>query len=109
MTRRVTPYVVLVTTVAAASAALLYRAAPAVGADSIRALVLLSFLAIVAETLALVLPNSARGSLAFIPYLASAVISPNWASVVAVAAVKALMDGARRVDRRVATFNVAQH
>src|SRR5438093_440947 len=109
MSRRVTPFVIVISAVAAANGILLYAASPVVGADSVRALLLLSFLAMVAETLALVLPNSARGSLAFIPYLASAVISPNWAALVAVAGVKGIVDSVRRVEARAAVFNMAAH
>src|ERR1051326_659198 len=109
MNRKVTFYVVFVSLAALLSGAALYLAAPSVSSDSAKALLLLSFLAVVAETLALVLPNSARGSLAFIPYLASAVISPNWASLAALAAVKGSVEGVRRTDPRVAMFNVAQH
>lgn len=109
MARRVTPYIILVCAGALTSGIALFFAAPIVSPDSIRALILLSFLAVVAETLALMLPNSASGSLAFIPYLASAIISPSWAALVAVAAVKGFVDSVRRVDRRAALFNVAQH
>src|SRR5437762_13231590 len=109
MARRVAFYVILVSAAALASGIALFLTAPAVSGDSVRALVLLSFLAIIAETLALVLPNSARGSLAFIPYLASAVISPNWAALVAVAGVKLIVDSVRRVEARAAIFNIAQH
>lgn len=70
---------------------------------------MLSFLALVAETLGLVLPNSARGSLAFIPYLASAVIVPNWTAVVAIAVVRAISDIPRHVEKRTLAFNVATH
>jgi putative nucleotidyltransferase with HDIG domain len=108
MTRRVTGYIVFVTAAAVLSGVALFMASPVVGADSVRALLLLSFLAIVAETLALVVPNAASGSLAFIPYLASAIISPSWAAMLSVAGVRAVVDVVRRVDVRVAVFNVAQ-
>jgi putative nucleotidyltransferase with HDIG domain len=109
MTRRVTPYVILICALAVASGVALYLTSPSVSSESVRALLLLSFLAVVAETLALVVPNSARGSLAFIPYLASAVIAPSWIALVAVATVKALADSVRRVELRAAIFNIAQH
>lgn len=82
--------------------------APLISGDTFRALLLLSFLAVVAETLGLVLPNSARASLAFIPYLASVVIAPDWAAVVAIALVRALADVPRRIDKRTVMFNVGQ-
>src|SRR3954447_22962300 len=109
MAQRVTWYIALVSAAALLSGVALFFAAPAVSADSVRALLLLAFLAIVAETLSLMLPNSASGSLAFIPYLASAIISPNWASLASVALVKCVVDTARRVDRRAALFNIGAH
>ena len=109
MSRSVTFYIGLVAAAAVASGLALFATAPAISAESVRALLLLSALAVVAETLALLLPNSARGSIAFIPYLASAVISPNWASLLAICCVKLLVETARRVDARLLVFNVAQH
>ena len=108
MAKRVNIYIFLICAVAATSCVLLYTVAPNVTGDSLRALLLLSFLAVLAETLGLVIPNSARGSLAFIPYLASAVISPNWAAVAAIALVRAMADIPRRVDKRTLIFNVGQ-
>lgn len=109
MQRRVNSYITLVSVAALISGVALFFAAPTVTADSIRALLLLAFLAIVAETLSLMLPNSASGSLAFIPYLASAIISPSWVALCSVALVKCVVDSARRVERRVAVFNIAAH
>jgi putative nucleotidyltransferase with HDIG domain len=109
MRRSGTVFIALVAIAAIASGVALFAVAPVVSAASVRALLLLSALAIVAETLALLLPNSARGSIAFIPYLASAVISPNWASLVAIGSVKLVVDSARRTAPRAVIFNVAQH
>lgn len=108
MTKRVARFTIVVGTTAAVSSVALFFAAPSVSGEALRALFLLSFLAIVAETLGLVLPNSARASLAFIPYLASVVISPNWAAVLAIALVRVIADLARRIEKRTVLFNVAQ-
>jgi putative nucleotidyltransferase with HDIG domain len=109
MPRRVSQYVALIATAALTSGVALYIADRVVGVDSIRSLFLLSFLAIVAEMLALVLPNSARGSIAFIPYLATAIISPNWAALLAIAIVKTTVEILQRPERRAAVFNVVAH
>ena len=106
---RLTVYVGLIVTAAVASGVVLFLAEPSVSSASVRVLLLLSTLAVVAEALALLLPNSARGSIAFIPYLAAAVISPNWGSLVAVGSVKLLVETARRIDIKPLLFNVAQH
>lgn len=108
MAKRATAFTVLVAAIAIASCGMLYFAAPAVSGETLRALFLLSLLAVIAEALGLVLPNSARASLAFIPYLASVVISPNWAAVVAIAVVRVMADAARRIEKRTILFNVAQ-
>jgi len=102
-------YIAIVSTAAAASGVALVLVEPTIGPDSIRALLLLSALAVGAEALALLLPNSARGSIAFIPYLASAVISPTWASLVAIGVVKILVETIRRTQLKARVFNVAQH
>ena len=73
------------------------------------AILLLSVLAIVAELLGFVLPNSARGSIAFIPYLASALVVPSWPAIIGVAIVKALVEATRRSTVSVTVFNVALH
>lgn len=109
MARKASLYILFIAAVAAVSGVVLFAMAPAVSSAELRALGLLSVLGLVAETLALALPNSARGSLAFIPYLASAVIAPNWAALVAVAGVKTLVEGTRRIDLRIAIFNIVQH
>src|SRR5919197_186318 len=96
MNRKLLLYRVIVISAAVASTIALYARAPRYTADDLTAILLLSILAVVAELLAFVLPNSARGSIAFIPYLACALIVPSWATVVAVAVVKAVVETGRR-------------
>jgi hypothetical protein len=56
------------------------------------------------------MPNSAaRGSIAFIPYLACVVIVPSWTSVAAISIVKGAVELGRRIEARKALFNVVQH
>lgn len=108
MSKRAVTFIILVSVGAVVSTVALYTASPLISGETFRALLLLSFLAVIAEALGLVLPNSARASLAFIPYLASVVISPNWAAVAAIALVRVSADVARRIERRTVAFNVAQ-
>src|SRR3982751_1395219 len=98
MAKRSTPYVIGVLVAAAACSALLYVISPGVSAESTKALMLLAVLAIVAETLAFVLPAKARGSIAFIPYLATVAIVSDWTAVLAVAAVKLVMELVQRMS-----------
>jgi putative nucleotidyltransferase with HDIG domain len=72
------------------------------------ALGLLTLLAIVGEAWAFLLPQSAATSIAFIPYMAMALVVPHWATVAVIGILRAL-DGvrARRTPIKV-VFNVAQ-
>jgi putative nucleotidyltransferase with HDIG domain len=79
------------------------------GQREVYALAFLSALAIVSEMLAYTLAREGRGSIAFIPYLASVVIVPSWISVVVVALIKLLMELLSRVDPRKAVFNASAH
>src|SRR5690242_20641176 len=98
MPKRVAVFTSFIAALAAVGTFGLYVADPYVASATLRALLLLTFLALVAETLGLVLPNSARASLAFIPYLASVIVSPNWAAVAAIAIVRAIADVSRRIE-----------
>jgi HD-GYP domain-containing protein (c-di-GMP phosphodiesterase class II) len=102
-------YVFLTCVLSAGLGYALYRYAPAVDSDTLVAVLLLAGLAVIAEMLAFLLPGAARGSIAFIPYLAAVLVAPSWVTVVAVAAVKAMMEIVLRIEPLKAIFNVAQH
>jgi putative nucleotidyltransferase with HDIG domain len=87
----------------------LYLLQPYVDQQQVTAILILSALAIVGELLAYALARSASGSIAFIPYLASILIAPNWLAVVAVVAVKSITQVAFRRERVKATFNISAH
>src|SRR5690349_25037704 len=94
---------------ATVSAITLYARDPRLTSTELFAVLLLSVLAIIAELLAFVLPNSARGSIAFIPYLACALVVPSWATVMAVATVKAAVETVRKSKISSILFNVSLH
>src|SRR5581483_11546923 len=71
--------------------------------------VLLAGLAIAAEGLTFLLPRSAKGSMAFIPYFALALAVPTWLSVVAVAVVRVILEVWFRRELTKAIFNVSVH
>jgi len=106
MNRKLSIYGTTVICVAIVSAIGLYFRSPAFRSSDLFAILLLSVLALVAEFLSFVLPNSARGSIAFIPYLAAALTVPTWATVVAVTLVKALVETVRRSSTRTTLFNL---
>src|SRR5207253_5610951 len=87
----------------------LFVHSPRPGSGDIFAVLLLSILAVVAELLGFVLPNSARGSIAFIPYLASALVVPSWPTIVGVAIVKALVESTRKSKFSLLVLNVSLH
>jgi putative nucleotidyltransferase with HDIG domain len=91
------------------AAGALYWADPAYGEAEVGALAFLSIVAIVSEMLAYTMAREGRGSIAFIPYLASVVIAPGWPAVIVVALVKAMMELLSRVDPRKAVFNASAH
>src|SRR3954462_3745598 len=109
MNRKLLLYHTSVFGAAAACAIALYLRDPHVTSTELFAVLLLSVLATIAELLAFVLPNSARGSIAFIPYLASALVVPSWPTIVGVVVVKALVEAARKSRLRMTLLNIALH
>src|SRR5437867_13047106 len=87
----------------------LFFRAPVVTREDFFAILLWSVLAIVAELLGFVLPNSARGSIAFIPYLACALVVPSWSTIIGVVVVKALVEATNRNKISSSLLNVALH
>jgi putative nucleotidyltransferase with HDIG domain len=109
MSRITRIYVALVCLAAAAVGTGLYLLDPGITSEAVAAVSLLSGLAIVAELLAFMLPRAARGSVAFIPYLAAVLIAPSWFTVAAVVSVKAVTERLAGVQAIKAAFNVSQH
>src|SRR5437016_12754286 len=98
---------VLLAAAAAVAALVLFGGPPP--RDAVQAIALLSGLALIAELLAYLLPRGARGSIAFIPYLAAVLIVPHWITVAAAVLIKALVEAHRHVDFQKAFFNIAQY
>src|SRR6185437_3644779 len=92
MRRSIRWYVTSVTMVAATWLFVLYRTTPPLDRSLFNDAGLLCGLAVVAELLAYVLPQSAAGSLGFIPYFAAAIVVPSWPSVVCVIIVKGALE-----------------
>lgn len=108
MRKAIAVYIFAVTTAAGFSLAALYRVAPVPPAGSLVAVLLLAVLAILAEVLCFLLPRATRGSIAIVPYLAMAILVPNWLAIVAVLSVKTITETANRSALHKAIFNVAQ-
>src|SRR3954463_4915524 len=106
--RKATQYfVALAAITAAVSAGVMAYWRPAISGDQLSGLAFLFALAIGAEMLAFVLPRKVRGSMAFIPYLASILIVPSWVAVAGVMAVKFVLEVAGGNDKRKALFNAS--
>ena len=98
----------VVACVALAAAVLLFLGSAPISAEALDGIVLLSAFAMIAEMLAFLLPHGARGSIAFIPYLASALIAPHWLSVAAIVLVATVVQASHRTRPEALIFNVAQ-
>lgn len=105
---RVNWYVALICSLALAGGYFLQLAAPGVPKEHISVLATLACLALTAELLSFVLPRGARGSIAFIPQIATVLLVPSFAAIITIAAVKMLAEvaGKRELVRQI--FNVAQ-
>jgi putative nucleotidyltransferase with HDIG domain len=82
---------------------------PSVTRSQFGAVGFLAALAVGAEMLAYVLSSKARGSIAFIPYLALVVLVPSWVAVVSVIAVKLAMEAVARISSFKGLFNAFTH
>jgi putative nucleotidyltransferase with HDIG domain len=109
MNRKLWLYRAFVFSAALISCAALFLRARQVSSEEVFAISLLSVLAIVAELLGFVLPNSARGSIAFIPYLACSLVVPSWATIAGVVLVKTLIEATNRNKISSGLLNVALH
>ena len=101
-------YVATVCAIAICGGFFLYRSTPSIPADGVGTLATLACLALTAELLAFVLPRGARGSIAFIPYIATVLLVPNFAALVTIALSKAISEFAGKRERVRQVFNVAQ-
>jgi len=86
----------------------MYMSDTALPNKDISAVVLLCILALVAEALVLLMPNSMAGSIAFIPYLSLALIVPNWLALVGVVLVRTVTEIISRRVAPTALFNIGQ-
>jgi hypothetical protein len=109
MSRITRIYVALVCVAAVAAAGALYLDDPGASSEAVTAISLLSGLAVVAELLGFLLPRAARGTVAFIPYLAAVLIAPSWITVAAVVAVKVITERLAGQQPIKAAFNISQH
>ena len=108
MNTRARIYIVVAWILAGAAGYVLYAVEPTIPSAGFLPVILLCSLALSAEALVLLMPNSVMGSIAFIPYLAAALIVPNWIALVGVTVVRVVLEtlSSRVVATRI--YNVAQ-
>ena len=109
MLNRIDAYVAAVTLAAIlAGVALSAVGSPPTDAE-VAAALYMSAMGILAHFMLYKLPRGGHGSVAFIPFLAAALVAPKWVSVLAVAALVTVMEGLLRRRQPIkALFNVAQ-
>ncbi len=90
------------------SSSVLVKVAAAMPPNGSTALALLALLAVVGEAWAFLLPQSAVSSIAFIPYMAMALVVPHWTTVAAIALLRMVDETRRRRSAIKAAFNIAQ-
>ena len=105
---RANVFVAIVTAAALVLTYFVWRQEPGIPSGSIRAVALLTTLALMGEAWQFLLPSSGSASISFIPYAAMALVVPHWVVLAAVALAK-IADGSfgRRVFVK-ALFNVVQ-
>lgn len=98
----------LTATAAICAAYLLYSVSATLPVGGRTALLILGGLALGAELLTHLLPHGARGSIAFIPYLACVLVVPHWEALLAMVCVATVTQVGRKTQADKAVFNVAQ-
>lgn len=109
MNRRVEVYIFAVVALAIGISARLYVSLEYVSEEQVRVAICFFTLGTLAQVLRYHLARAATGSIAFIPYLALVVLSPNWVAVVAVGSAVAVAEVISSRPHLKTVFNVAQH
>lgn len=108
MNSRTRWYVAIVAIGAVVCSGVLYATDPLIPGEALGAVLVLGALALVAEALGLLMPNSVTGSIAFIPYLATALIVPHWIALAGVLAVRTIVETLSSRASITKIFNIAQ-
>ena len=109
MNKRVEVYILAIVALATCLSAWLYASLDTVSPDHIRVAICFFTLGTLAHILRYHLARAATGSIAFIPYLALVVLSPNWVAVVSIGAAVAVAEVISNRPHIKTVFNVAQH
>ena len=105
---RIRTYVQLVTLLAVACAAVLYRTYPIGEHSTFNILGTLGALALTADLLGFLLPGGVTGSISFIPYITAITLAPDFASVCAIVTTGAIAQLSRERSAQKLLFNASQ-
>jgi HD-GYP domain-containing protein (c-di-GMP phosphodiesterase class II) len=108
MSVRVSAFVALITIAAALGLVVVAYALPGAAPQHLNAVLVLCVLGLIADLLMYRMPHAASGSIAFIPLLAAALISPSVLTVIGIGAVTLIAQIQRRSSFTKTLFNVAQ-
>jgi hypothetical protein len=109
MRGQTTRFVGAVCAIAVLTAAAVYGVTGAADQSALLAVILICGLAMAADAMTYLLPNSASGSVAFIAYLSAVILSPSLETVVAIVVARLLNELPQRREWVKKTFNVAQY
>jgi putative nucleotidyltransferase with HDIG domain len=108
MNRKLTAYIGVIVALAALSAAAVASLGGRSDSGAVRAVLCFAAFAFVAQIQAFKLPQSAAGSISFLPFLSAALIAPNWVTVGAAFVSMAISETIRRAAVPKALFNISQ-
>ena len=108
MNRQISVFVGLVVVGAVVTGVFLYGLQPDVGSAQLAAAVSFAALGLLAHALSHRISTGTRGSIAFIPYLASVLVTTSWISVLAVTVAVVADEASRRRGLLKTAFNAAQ-
>ncbi|MDQ6738088.1 MAG: HD-GYP domain-containing protein [Gemmatimonadota bacterium] len=109
MKQQVRTYILTIALLSGASLAFLVWLTPYVDVTHFRAVGTLSLIALATHLMGHRLARSATGSVSFVPFVASAIIAPDWSTVAGVIIVHSVVQIARRRPFMKNVFNVCQH
>src|SRR5438874_11944485 len=98
MKSRTTPFILGVIASSILVALLLPPVTGASANDEFMAIAVLCGFALIAELLSFLMPKGVLGSISSMPALAAVLVSPSWHAVVAIGAVKVVVESVRRAD-----------
>ena len=109
MSRKLATYISFIVAAAVVAAWCVASLPGSTEGGAVRAALCFAGIGLVAQAMAFRLPSSAAGSIAFVPYLAAALVAPSWVTVTIVTGCVTLAELHRKAALAKGVFNIAQH